>query len=459
LSALPLLVAAAVPVLLGLLGSRLAAGLAAPRDGALYRVTLYFLGGAVVLHLLLTLLDLAGIPWHPLLLVILGIALYVLGWRFLPRGPERTGGGTGFGWGDGIALFVLAVFTLLALSHWTTFSDFVFHWGLKGRRFFVARGVDYSYLARRWNWVIHPDYPNLLPEIYAVTALLTGRFDLSAMMLEASAFFALLLAAAREGLRQGGAGPLGFTQQAGLATIACAAGAYGIGSLIAGGADWLIALALAAAVPPLLRPPDRAGDFQVGVAAAFAAGSKIEGVPLAAFLVLVQWGRRVWGERRLAPGAGLRAGLPVAAVVLPWLWRLSHERLFQALSSEGPFDLSRAPKILGATLETLQTPAWHGLLWTMFLPPLLLVHRRARPFAVAATLQILFYFYTYFTSVAAAEPQIFILSNLARLGFQIVPASLVVGLVALTPQPLSPSPPPALPGREGLAHSAVSAAS
>ncbi|HEY4593198.1 MAG TPA: hypothetical protein VIJ61_12365, partial [Thermoanaerobaculia bacterium] len=184
--------AAAVPVLLGLLGSRLAAGLAAPRDGALYRATLYFLAGAVVLHLLLTLLDLAGVPWHPLLLVASGGALYVLGRRFLPRRPERSGDRPNFpsgpGWGDGIALLVLAAFTLLALSHWITFSDFVFHWGLKGRRFFVARGVDYTYLARRWNWVIHPDYPNLLPELYAVTALLAGRFDLTAMMLEASVF-------------------------------------------------------------------------------------------------------------------------------------------------------------------------------------------------------------------------------------------------------------------------------
>jgi hypothetical protein len=426
LSVPPPLAAAAVLGLLGLLGGRLAAGLAAPRDGALYRATLYVLGGAVVLHLLLTLLDFAGIPWHPLLLVILMAALYVLGRRFLPRGPARMGSRPGFGWGDGVALFVLAAFTLLALSHWTTFSDFVFHWGIKGRRFYLARGTDYTYLARRWNWVIHPDYPNLLPEVYAVTALLAGRFDLSAMMLEASAFFALLLAAAREGLRQGGAGP--FTRQAGLAIVACAAGAYGIGGLIVGGADGLIALALAAAVPPLLRPPDRAGDFQIGAAAAFAAAAKMEGVPLAAFLVLAQWGRRAWGERRLAVGAALRAGLPVAAVVLPWLYRLRHHHLFQAMNS-GPFTPSRAPKILAATLEALQFSSWHGLLWTMLLPALLLCNRRARPFAVAATLQILFLFYNYFTSISAAEPRYFILSNFARLGFQLIPASLVVALV------------------------------
>jgi len=453
LSAPPLLVAIAVLVLLGLLGGRLAAWIAAPRDGALYRATLYFLGGAVVLHLLLTLLDFAGIPWHPLLLVLLGIALYLLGWRFLPRGPERMGGSSGLGWGDGIALFVLAVSTLFALSHWTTFSDFIFLWGLKGRRYFFARGVDYPYLARRWNWVTHPDYPNLLPEVYAVTALLTGRFDLSAMMLEASAFFALLLAAAREGLRQGGAGR--FTRQAGLATVACATATYGIGSVIVGGADWLIALALVAAVPPLLRPPDRAGDFQIGVAAAFAAGSKMEGMPLAAFLVLAQWGRRAWGERRLAIGAGLRAGLPVAAVILPWLWRVRQYHLWQAINS-GPFTPSRAPKILAATLESLQTPSWHGLLWTVFLPPLLLASRRARPFAIVATLQLLVYFNAYFTSISAAEPRIYILSNFARLGFQIIPASLLVAVMVWGNEEGGDLSPPSA-GKEAAA--SVSAAS
>jgi len=435
MSGTALLVAAAVPALLALLGSRLAAGLAAPGDGALYRATVYALGGAVVLHILLTLLDFARIPWHPLLLLLLGLALYVLAGRFLPRGPERPGLPSDLGWGDGIALFALAVFLLIALTGWITFNDFIFHWGIKGERFHAARGTDYAYLARGWNWVLHPDYPNLLPEIYAVTALLTGRFEMPAMMLQAGAFFALLLAAAREGLRQGGADR--FTRQTGLALIALAIGAFGIGYMTAGGADWLLALALTAAVPPLLRPPDRVGDFQIGVIAAFAAAAKVEGVPLAAFLVLVQWARRFLGntpgERRPAlreaVHAALRTGLPAAAVVLPWLGRTIHHHLFLALNS-GPFTLSRAPGILAAVLEALQTAAWHGFLWAMFLPPLLLLNRRARPFAIVTTLQLLFYFYVYFTSASADQIRVFVLSNFARLGFQVIPAILVTVLVA-----------------------------
>lgn len=424
LSATALLIAALFPGLLVLLGSRLAGGLAAPGDGALYRLCLYGLGGAVVYHLALTLLDFARIPWSPLLLAALGALLYALG-RFLPRGPERPAGPAEIGWGEGTALFVLIVFTAIALTGWITFGDFIFHWGLKGERFYLARGVDYEYLAREWNWVVHPDYPNLLPEVYAGISLLARRFDPPALMLETCALFALLLAAVREGLRQGGADR--FTRQAGLALVALVTGAFGIGYVTAGGADWMLAAGLAAAVPPLLRPADRAGDFQIGAIAAFLSASKIEGVPLAAFLVLVQWGRRAWSERRPALGAALRAGLPVAAVVLPWLGRALHHHLFLP-SNAGKVDLARAKIVLGAVWETVRdTGAWHGFMVVAFLSPLLLLSRRARPLAVAVLLQLAFDLYVYF-SAPMTDLRYFVLSNFARLGFQLVPAILTAAL-------------------------------
>jgi hypothetical protein len=422
-----LLAAAALPVILGLLGGRLAAGLAAPGDGALYRATVYVLGGAVVLHLVLTLLDFAGIPWSPLLLAAIGAALYLLGWRFLPRGPERADLAVGFGWGDGVALCVVAAFTAIALTGWITFGDFVFHWGLKGERFYLMRGVDYAYLARGWNWVLHPDYPNLLPEMYATAALLRGGFDAPAMVLETCAFAALTLAAVREGLRQGGADR--FTRQTGLALIALVAGAFGIGYVTAGGADWMLALALAAAMPPLLRPPDRTGDFQIAAIAAFAAAAKIEGVPLAAFLILAQWARRAWSERRPAIGAALRLGLPVAAVVLPWLGRAVHHHLLLP-SNAGTVEMARARVVLAAVVESIRdTGAWHGFLVAAFLPLLLLLPRRTRPFAIVAALQLAFDLYIYF-SAPMNDLRYFVLSNFARLGFQLVPASLAMALLA-----------------------------
>ena len=401
-----LVAAAALFVLLGLLGSRFAGVLASPAEGALYRAVIYTLAGAVLLHLVLTLLDIAGIPWSLPLLAVAGVLIAAAAHRFPSqhfqgdRGTRLATGLGDLGWGDGLALFALAAFTVFALTGWIAMPDFPYHWGIKGHRFYLAHGVDYAFLTRSWNWTVHPEYPNLVPEMFAVTAMLAGSFDMPAMMLGTVALFALLLAAVREGLRQGGADR--FTLQAGVAAVALIIAAFGIGYIMAGAADWNLALALAAAVPLLLRPPDRTGDFQIGdfqigIIAAFAAASKVEGVPLAAFLVAVQIVRRIRVERRLALTTALRAGLLPAAVILPWLIRASRLHLFQPFNS-GAFELARAGVIFRAVAAALWTPAWHGLLPAMFLPPLLLFPRRTRAFAAVATLELLFYFYIYFTS-------------------------------------------------------------
>lgn len=407
-------------LLLAMAGRRLsgAAGSASRVSGALT--------GLVAFHLLVTLLDVLGVQWSPALLLVPPALVLVLAPRFLPRPAAGTRFPSRLGWGDGLALFALAVFTLLALTAWTATPDFVFHWGTKGHRFFVARGVDYAYLAQPWHWAIHPDYPNLMPELFAATALLAGRFEVSGMMLWTGIFFALLLSGVREALREAGSSP--FYQQAGLALVALPVAAVGTGHLMAGAADWMIALAVVAALPALLRPPDRAGDFEVGVAAAFAAGSKIEGVPLAGFLVLVQLARRLRADRRLDPGALLRLVLPPAAVALPWLARVLHHGLLQA-SNSGAFEISRARLIGPALLETLATPAWYGFILAVFLPLPLLFQRQVRAVAMVVSLQLLFDLYVYFT--APVDTRFYVLSSFARLAFQVVPAILVAAVVAL----------------------------
>ncbi|HSS76243.1 MAG TPA: hypothetical protein VLV54_05810 [Thermoanaerobaculia bacterium] len=429
--------AAAFFVLLGLLGSRFAAWLASPADGALYRCVLYTITGIVILHLVLTVLDFAGVRWS---VPVLAVAAAVIAGIAGIIGANRQGGSSplpavqtrpyakqssGPAWGDALAIFAVIVFAVFAVTGWITMPDFVYHWGFKGHRFYLTREVDYSFLGNRWNWAIHPEYPNLVPELFAVTALLARGFDMPAMMLEAAVLFALLVAACREGLRQGGADR--FIQQAGTALVALSSAAFGIGYIMAGAADWHLALVFAAAVPPLLRPPDRTGDLQIGVIAAFAAGSKIEGVPLAALLVAVQIVRRVWAERRLTLKPAVTTGLLPAAVVLAWLARVTHHHLFQTLES-GAFELARAREIFAGVGEALQNPAWHGLLPVMFLPLLLLFQRRTRAFAAVAILELVFYFYVYFTS-PVGDYHYFVLSNFPRLGFQLVPACIVTALV------------------------------
>jgi hypothetical protein len=207
-----------------------------------------------------------------------------------------------------------------------------------------------------------------------------------------------------------------------------------MGHLMAGAADWMIAGAFLAAVPALLRPPDRAGDWQIGLAAGFAAASKIEGAPFAVFLAGTQLVRRLFtrnGEHRLdwrAISRLGRLGLPAAAVGAPWLLQVFRYHLFLG-SNSGPFDLSRARVIFPALVEALSESAWHGLSLLVLLAPVLLLVRRTRPVAAVATLQLLFDLYVYFT--APVETGYYVLTSSSRLVFQMVPALVVAGAVAL----------------------------
>lgn len=426
----PVLAILGLTAALVLLGSRFSGVFLHPGDTLPHRQVVYAMAGALVFHLLLTVLDTLGIPWHPLLLAGLFLLLTALAHRFRPPPADPARLPSDLGWGDGFALFALLVFTLTALTLWTMTPDFVYHWGLKGTRFFLHRGIDWVWLAHPWNWAVHPDYPNLLPGLYAASALLAGRFEPHAQMLWSSLFFLAMLASAREALRSGWIVGDRWIGQATLAAVGLLTAMFGMGHLMAGAADWMIAGAFLAALPALLRPPDRAGDWQIGLAAGFAAAAKIEGMPFALILAGTQLLRRLLAERNVRDSlrAALRLGLPATAVGIPWLLQVSHYRLFLG-SNSGAFDLARADVILPALAEALADPPWHGLSLLVFLGPALLLVPRTRPVAVVATLQLLFYLYVYFT--APVETRYYVLTSFSRLVFHLIPALVVAGGVAL----------------------------
>ncbi len=379
------------------------------------------LAGWAGLHLWLTALGLAGIPWSGPLILGAAAAFYLLAWKLLPAFPGQEQGPVsqpgGFGWGEGLALAALLVFTAGALSLWTANPDFVYHWGLKGHRFYLAHGVDYPYLARHWNWVIHPDYPNLLPELFAATALLAGRFDEPAMMLWSAIGFGLLLAAVRETLRRAGASR--FVAQATLAALAMSIAAYGIAGLSAGGADWLLAGVYAVR----LWTARGASRPEPPVAPATATESEAPPAPAAA-----AHPARL-ARLRLALGPNALAALdwravaalvvPVAAVVLPWLVEVQRYRLFQDFNS-GPLRLARLPDVLAAAAVMLGAPPWHGFAFGLALLPLLALDRRLRAIAAVIALQLLFYLYVYLS--VRLDPVMLLEASFQRLLLHLLPA-------------------------------------
>jgi hypothetical protein len=243
-------------------------------------------------------------------------------------------------WADAAAAIAVAAFAVSAFALRSSFTDFVYHWGLKGHRFFLTRGIDEAFLARPENGYLHPDYPNLLPELFAAAALLAGRFDPRALMLFSPILVLALLAAVRAHLL--GATLPRFVRRAIFAGLACSLGAFSIGYLQAGSADPPFALAVALAAGALLLPPGRAAAIQLGLAAAFAAAVKIEGLPFAALALAAFVVRAAVRDRSSLRDPATWIGLlaPTAAVVAPWAIQARALELFQGTNS-GAFDLGR----------------------------------------------------------------------------------------------------------------------
>jgi hypothetical protein len=439
------LAAVALPLALAAVGRRImgrARGMLSPGASAV----LALLAGALAFYLALALFTLLGIPWTrwtllAALALLVSIPRRALGWlqpaRDTGRGshPGEAPSALRLGWGDLAAASFVVAFTLLAVTLWVTTPDFVYHWGLKAERFALARAIDFRFLALLWNGGpgIHPDYPNLLPSLYAATAVLARRFDAHALMLWPVVWFIALLAALRGALQA--ARVRRWTAQATMATTAAIVTTFALGNVLAGGADWMIALALAAAVPALCGLAGEAGDLQVGLAAAFAAASKIEGVPVAAFLVVAHLFARAARDGLRSPralgGVALRSGLPPAAAIVPWLVETARHGLFQAGNS-GPFDWGRRREIWRGVREVAGSAPLHGLPWALALLPLLWLSRRTRALAAVLSAQALFYAWAYFAS--PIDPWLYVLSNGSRLAFQLLPAVLVGAVIATEPR-------------------------
>jgi hypothetical protein len=135
--------------------------------------------GAIALHLFV--LTAIGVPWTrtavllaltPLLIVATIFAKRRAGFSPTPPPEGRAEARPTF-----VDLFVLAaivayaVFALYAPPYeW----DFYGIWGIKGRWFFDARGIDWTYLKTNST---HPDYPLLLPLLFDFTAIVTGGWN------------------------------------------------------------------------------------------------------------------------------------------------------------------------------------------------------------------------------------------------------------------------------------------
>ncbi len=151
--------------------------------GARARVSLlmgegYLLGNAVLAFLLLA-FSIAGVAWSLPTLLAGAAILAAIAIAFLSRKGLPAIGLPPLGWPDAIDLLttiLVAGFLRYVTAAPSIENDYIRIWGLKGRLFWWARGIDWSFLQLPLNMNAHVDYPILLPLVFDVQALLTGAW-------------------------------------------------------------------------------------------------------------------------------------------------------------------------------------------------------------------------------------------------------------------------------------------
>ena len=322
----------------------------------------------------------------------------------------------------------IGVLAVLSRSGRIATPDFVYHWGIKAHRYLLAGGIDWGFLTSPQGPT--PGYPNLIPNLFALTGVVEGGFHETGLMLWTPVFAVLLIVGAyRSWLRIGLPGEILGIGLAGLASMVCM---FATGYRLAGGADLALATAIIAALPALFDRRDAEDDLRIGAAAALAAGCKQEGLVFAVLLLGVYVGGRIlrWRhEARLGSDLGLiiRCLLPAFAVVVPWWVQAARYGLLAHGHGGWPPHWDRLPRIFALWVRAIETPEWHGLAWIVAVLPLLLLFAASRRVALLLSLQFVAYTLVYLGH--PGEVTYYVLSNAPRLLFHLVPAA-AVGLLA-----------------------------
>ncbi|HKO54902.1 MAG TPA: hypothetical protein VJ276_03425, partial [Thermoanaerobaculia bacterium] len=121
-----------------------------------------------------TLLLLTGMEWTRLSLFMAWPLAVACAWAFArPR----------FAWpGRPHSLLLIAAIELAGYTLFATIGplwefDFLADWGLKGRVYALAQGVDWTFLQAAWYRATHADYPPLIPLAFDLVAIVNGGWE------------------------------------------------------------------------------------------------------------------------------------------------------------------------------------------------------------------------------------------------------------------------------------------
>jgi len=215
---------------------------------------------------------------------------------------KRAAGGQGEGRFDrattlvAYALLFLSLLAALAatMAARSTSPDLLLFWGPKAQQFAAARTIDVSFLKAPYLEYVHVYYPPLVTNVFALGAMIAGRFPWGAATLT----FPLFLAATAIGIAGLLRTEVDVAPAAAGSSLATSALALaGIHASVAGNAEPFLVFFEILAVALLLSPAAATigGRLLAGLLLAGAATAKVEGLPFvlaaAVLFVLADRGR------------------------------------------------------------------------------------------------------------------------------------------------------------------------
>jgi len=355
------------------------------------RLSIALAGGIAIVTAILYLYNFVHMPWTRFTVGVPLIACVILS----RRGGEGSRDQESFA---SLSMTTMLILIFAALTIYgvatarETCGDLIYFWGPKGQRFHQAGSIDAGFLGFRDYFLMHSDYPPLVPLLYAWASLVAHRFSwwgalfLMPILLLATAF-------AFRGLARNG-------WYAALLTAILGYG-FAIG-MVGGAADPVLLLFEVIALAALTF------DFEIlaVIALAAVALTKVEGavfVAMCAFAYLVTVWRRApspAAERPRAAAPTLRAiliPLPAAIFLGSWIVFAWRNQLIDSYGlARGSIHLDLFASVVGETLRQASYKIAY-VPWLATLVPLALRRNFRRawlPLIVAAgtLLSALFYY-------------------------------------------------------------------
>lgn len=345
-----------------------------------------FLLGVFLNGVLLWTASLAHVGWSRALLwiaIAVCIALSRRHWRPSTTSPIPRG-----------RFAALAALPLATLSYGiatarATCGDLLFFWGPKAERFFVAGKIDTEFLKFPHYFLMHSDYPPLLPLTYVAGSLASHRLSWWGTL-----WLTPILVAAMAAILQGlAARELGSARAARFAALLAAVVTLGlVAGRAAGAADALLYAYELLALTFLVFARDRRGAIAIAsLAIAAAVLTKVEGAAFAAVIIaaFAITSRDVKRTLVLAAAPALSFGA--------WMAFIARHGLVDTYSRSGqPLHLEHLAQVVRATALQASYGAW----WLPWIAVILSFafatrwQRAAAPLLVAAgSLAYTLYFY------------------------------------------------------------------